>query len=72
MSSGNWSAARSDEPVLSTGPMINDATRGASFAGRIANPGQRCLGARGLAGAQRHTASPEAVPGAVPSIIVPS
>src|SRR5258705_9699678 len=42
MSSGNCGADHSDKPVLSSGPMINNATRTASFAGRIANPRHRC------------------------------
>ena len=42
MSSGNRVPPALTQPVLSTGPMINDAIRKACFAGRIANPRQRC------------------------------
>src|SRR3984885_168501 len=51
MSSGNRVPPALTQPVLSTGPMINDAIREACFAGRIANPRQRCwAGPRGPAG----------------------
>src|ERR1700722_9860631 len=42
MSSGNRVPPALTQPVLSTGPMINDAIRRACCAGRIANPRQRC------------------------------
>src|SRR5882762_2758075 len=42
MSSGNRVPPALTKPVLSTGPMINDAIREGCSAGRIANPRQRC------------------------------
>ena len=59
------------KPVLSTGPMINDATRGASSAGGITNPGQRYWACAGHLARAGHTPSLEAVAAAVSSIILP-
>jgi hypothetical protein len=53
-----WAASRVaatlSKPVLSSGPMINDAISGAGSAGRIANPGHRC-------------SAPVAMPAAMPA-----